>query len=94
MTGVRWHRDRGLEGRCDACCQWWPLDEDLLTYWFPARGMRQCRACQREETARRSREVYPHRMTQLEYVEKRRAYQREYMRIRRRLLGDGGRKAA
>lgn len=42
MTGVRWREDTGWEGRCNECCDWWPMD---MEFWYPRQGVARCRAC-------------------------------------------------
>ena len=46
MTGVRYREDTGLEGRCDYCREWWPLEDD---FWRLGRSFRKCRACTNDE---------------------------------------------
>lgn len=74
MNGVR-VRDGALEGKCEACLEWWPLAEDWRDYWYPRRGLARCIACQRLFQAgnlRRLRETKP------EVAEAHRAYMRDY----------------
>lgn len=42
VTGVRLRADVGWEGRCNECCEWWPLDEE---FWYPRQGVARCRGC-------------------------------------------------
>lgn len=112
MTGVRWHRTDGWEGRCDVCAEWLPLDPE---FWpVKGRGLRWCRACENErrriiqasrraadpahdramnrahyalnrtaklaKAAARRRE---RRLTEPGYIERERAWRREYVRARR-----------
>jgi hypothetical protein len=110
VTGVRWTGE-GFEGRCDACCEWLPLEPDSRDDFWPCkgRGLRICRACDRLKANGRVkalRESPEYRARELAYtrayfeslspeerralrrtdtarLDKRRAYQREYMKRRR-----------
>lgn len=49
MTGIRW-RETGLEGKCEYCREWWPVDnETIREFWTPEKlSFRMCKACTRE----------------------------------------------
>ena len=79
MTGVRWGEE-GMEGRCDGCADYYPLDAE---FWPRGRGLRFCRACtnerQRVIAARR-------RAAQVAYNREGLAANRERVNERRREL--------
>ena len=73
MTGVR-YGEMGFEGKCPECGQWWPLVPDC---WYRSRNERQLRRCRACEGDRRNVE-------RLSYLERRRIYNRNWMRAYRR----------
>lgn len=56
--GVRYRADVGFEMRCDSCARsrdarYWPLTTE---FWWPTRGLSQCRGCHLHDDARKLRE--------------------------------------
>ena len=71
MIGVRFG-ELGFEGKCEMCSSWYPLD----TEFWPARvrAVHTCRACFND--AAHQHEIH--------YVERRRIYNRNWMRAYRK----------
>jgi hypothetical protein len=77
VNGVRWSKSDGrFEGRCDACCDWWPLDAETRDVFWPVdgRGLRICRACDRLKTHARTALL----RTDPSYRERERGYSAAY----------------
>lgn len=89
-AAVRWTPE-GYEFRCESCrarkrqC-FWPLTDE---FWSPARGMKRCLACQREDAAARARARYRSEPAYREMMKRRaRDYESECPRTVKRRLRD------
>jgi len=80
VTGVRWRSDTGWEGRCNECCDWWPLDHE---FWYPRQGLARCRACQNLAQRRSERRIRAEEQDVIRAADRRR-YRREWESERRK----------
>jgi len=80
MTGVRFRDDVGWEGRCNECCEWWPLDQE---FWYPRQGVARCRGCLNLSQRRSERRARASEASALRAADRRR-YLREWAREQRK----------